>query len=85
MDARYNLGVVQIRLGEPDRARANLEQVVKARADDAEAWYALAASFFHAGDYGQALPPLERSLELAPDLLRARWTHALCLQRMGRG
>jgi len=85
VDARYNLGLVQLRLGKPADARKNLEQVVEARPADAEAWYALAASSFHAGDYGAAIGPLERSLELDPDLLRARWTHALCLQRMGRG
>lgn len=85
VDARYNLGLVQIRLGEPEEASKNLQRVVEARENDAEAWYALAASFFHAGDYTRALPPLERSLEIDPELLRARWTHALCLQRMGRG
>lgn len=85
VDARYNLGLVQIRLGEPVQARENLEQVVDQRPEDAGAWYALAAAHFHAGDYGSALPGLERSIELDPGLLRARWTHALCLQRMGRG
>jgi tetratricopeptide (TPR) repeat protein len=85
VDARYNLGLVQMRLGDPSTARKNLEVVVEARPGDAEAWYALAAASFHAGDYGAALGPLERSLELDPVLLRARWTHALCLQRMGRG
>ena len=85
VDARYNLGLVQMRLGDPSGARKNLEHVVEARPTDAEAWYALAAASFHAGDYGAALDPLERSLELDPVLLRARWTHALCLQRMGRG
>lgn len=84
VDARYNLGLVQIRLGEPAKARDNLEQVVEGRPDDAGAWYALAAANFHAGDYGSALPGLERAIELDPGLLRARWTHALCLQRMGR-
>jgi tetratricopeptide (TPR) repeat protein len=85
VDARYNLGLVQIRLGEPVKARENLGQVVEARPEDAEARYALAAAYFHAGDYGSALPGLERAIELDPELLRARWTHALCLQRMGRG
>jgi tetratricopeptide (TPR) repeat protein len=85
VDARYNLGLVQIRLGEPRKALENLEVVVAARDEDAEAWYALAAAHFHGGDYGAALPPLERSLQLDPELLRARFTHALCLQRMGRG
>lgn len=85
VDARYNLGLVQIRMGQPKKARKNLEQVVEARDADAEAWYALAAASFHAGDYPAALVPLDRALELDPGLLRARWTRALCLQRMGRG
>jgi tetratricopeptide (TPR) repeat protein len=85
VDARYNLGLVQIRVGEPAAARKNLGQVLEARPEDAGAWYALAAADFHAGDYGAALPRLERAVELDPALLRARWTLALCLQRMGRG
>lgn len=85
VDARYNLGLVQLRLGEPKQARKNLEQVVQARDTDADAWYALAAANFHAGDYRAALAPLDRALELDPALLRAVWTRALCLQRMGRG
>jgi len=85
IDARYNLGLVQIRLGQPVEARDNLEQVVEARPEEAEAHYALAAAHFHTGDYGSALPGLERAIQLDPQLLRARWTHALCLQRMGRG
>jgi tetratricopeptide (TPR) repeat protein len=85
VDARYNLGLVQIRVGEPAAARKNLREVVEARPEDAGAWYALAAADFHAGDYGAALPRLERAVELDPGLLRARWTLALCLQRMGRG
>lgn len=84
VDARYNLGLVQIRLGEPAKARENLEVVVENRPADAGAWYALAAAHFHAGDYASALPGLERAIGLDPELLRARWTQALCLQRMGR-
>jgi tetratricopeptide (TPR) repeat protein len=85
VDARYNLGLVQIRLGQPVQARENLAQVVEARPEDAEAHYALAAAQFHSGDYGAALPGLEQAIQLDAGLLRARWTHALCLQRMGRG
>jgi tetratricopeptide (TPR) repeat protein len=85
VDARYNLGLVQIRLGQPVQARENLAQVVEARPEDAEAHYALAAAQFHSGDYGAALPGLKQAIQLDPGLLRARWTHALCLQRMGRG
>jgi tetratricopeptide (TPR) repeat protein len=85
VDARYNLGLVQLRLGEPKAAKENFAEVVKARPEDPDAWYGLAASSFHAGDYAAAMPPLEQALTLAPDMLRARWTHALCLERMGRG
>lgn len=84
VDARYNLGLVQLRLGRPAEARQNFRRVVDERPDDPEAWYALAAACFHAGDYGAALPGLERALGIDPSLLRARWTLALCLQRMGR-
>lgn len=84
VDARYNLGLVLLQLDDPARAREHLESVAKARPSDKDAHYGLAAAYFHAGDYPHAIAELEVALELDPGFLRARWTHALALQRAGR-
>ncbi len=84
LDARYNLGLVLIRLGEPTAAAEELRRVVEERPDDPDALYGLAAAYVHGGDDARALEPLERALAFDPEFLRARWTYALALQRVGR-
>lgn len=84
VDARYNLGLVLLRQQEFGPARAQLLEVAARRPDDPDAHYALGASYFHEARYAEALGPLGRALELDPGMLRARFSHALCLTRMGR-
>jgi len=84
VDARYNLGLVLIRLGEPRAAAEELRRVVDERPDDPDALYGLAAAYVHGGDDARALGPLERALAFDPEFLRARWTYALALERAGR-
>lgn len=84
LDARYNLGLVLIRLGEPDAALDHLRRVRGARPDDVDVLYAVAAAHVHRGANGEAIEPLEAALALDPDFLRARWAYALALERMGR-
>lgn len=84
LDARYNLGLVLIRLGEPEAALGHLRRVADARPDDRDALYGLAAAHVHRGDNRAALAPLERALALDPDFLQARFAYALALERVGR-
>jgi tetratricopeptide (TPR) repeat protein len=84
VDARYNLGLVLLQLEEPAGARPHLQEVAGARPRDKDARYGLAAAHFHTGDYARSITELEAALRLDPDFLRARWTHALALQRSGR-
>lgn len=84
LDARYNLGLVLIRLGEPDDALAHLRRVAAARPDDPDVLYGVAAAHVHRGADAQALEFLERALLIDPEFLRARWTYALALERSGR-
>ncbi len=84
VDARYNLALVLLRQGEPQLALQHLRQVEQQRPQDPDTAYAIGAAYFHAGDFDNAIPALERALELGPGLLRARYTYALALERAGR-
>lgn len=84
VDARYNLGLVLLRLGRPDEAIGHFRQVVSGRPDDVDARYGLAAALFHAGNYPAAIGELESTLELDVDHVSARFTYALALERLGR-
>ena len=84
LDARYNLGLVLMRLGEPDEALEHLQRVLAARPDAVDVLYGVAAAHVHRGANARALPHLERALQLDPDYLRARFAYALALERTGR-
>jgi len=83
VDARYNLGLVLLKLGEPEEALAELEQVVAVRREDKDARYALASAQFQRGAFAEAAQNLEQALALDEGFLRARYTYALALERMG--
>ena len=84
VDARYNLGLAQLKLGQPEKAASSLADVVSHRENDKDAHYALASAYFYQGDYEASLPELEAALGLDAGFLRARFTYALALERMGR-
>jgi len=83
VDARYNLGLAYLKLGRPAESIEALKPVVEIRADDKDAHYALASAYFFGSDYESALPELVAALALDPDFLRARFTYALALERVG--
>ncbi len=83
VDARYNLGLVLLKLGDPDAAQIELTQVVVARPRDKDARYGLASAHFQRGAFGEAAQHLEQALALDDHFLRARYTYALSLERMG--
>lgn len=85
VDARYNLGLVLLRLQRAREAQKVLEPVIHARPGDPDAHYALAAAYFHYEDFESALRQLNVTLSLRGDHLRALWTRALALQKLGRG
>lgn len=84
VDARYDLGLVLLRMDRPKQAREHLEQVLRQRPDDPDVHYALGAADFHLEAYPRALTELDRALAERPGFLRARFTRAMVLQRMGR-
>ena len=83
VDARYNLGLALLRLDRSRDALAPLRDVATARPNDKDAHYALASAYFHEQRYAEALPPLDVALTLDPKFLRARFTRAMTLERMG--
>jgi len=83
VDARYNLGLALLKLGRPTEAAKELQPVVLARPGDKDAHYGLASAYFHQGAYPQAAEELREALRLDENFLRARFTLALALERMG--
>lgn len=83
VDARYNLGLALLKLGQPTEAAKELQPVVLAREGDKDAHYGLASAYFHLGAYPQAAQELREALRLDENFLRARFTLALALERMG--
>jgi tetratricopeptide (TPR) repeat protein len=83
-DAGYNLAVVLLRSGDPERAAAILEQVVRVRDDDPAAWFALGKAYLDRGESDRALGPLGRALALDPSDEDALYARALALLDTGR-
>lgn len=84
VDARYNLGLVLLRLDRPRQAEPELRRVAAEREYDKDAHYALASALFHQELYDDARSELQTALALDPGFLRARFTYALSLERLGR-
>ena len=85
VDARYNLGLSLLKLGQPGTALEELQAVVKDRPRDKDALYAVASAYFHQERYPEAVSRLMGALGLDPAFLRAQYTLALALERMGEG
>ena len=83
VDARYNLGLALLRMDRSRDAVNPLRVVVTARPGDKDAHYALASAYFHQQQYPQALTALDAALAVDPRFLRARFTRAMTLERLG--
>lgn len=84
LDARYNLGLVELERGDPAEALLHLAPVAEARPRDKDAQYAVGAAHYHRGDFLRAELALADAITLDPGFLRARFTWAMCLERLGR-
>jgi tetratricopeptide (TPR) repeat protein len=85
VDARYNEALALLALERADEAIESLKKVLRQRPSDKEAHYALASAHFHGGDFASALSAVDAALLLDPVYLRALYTRALALERLGRG
>ena len=83
VDAGYNLGVVLLAMGDPERAVVILEQVLKARPDEPLSEFALGKAHFDAGRISDALRHFDRAVELDPKLEDARFARAVALLELG--
>ena len=83
VDAAYNLGVVLLASGEPDRAAAILEQAMTVRPGEPLFEFALGKAHFDAGRTAAALDRFERAVELDPQLEDARFARAITLLKLG--
>jgi Tfp pilus assembly protein PilF len=83
LDARYNLGLALLEAQQPDRAAAELEQVIGQQPTRAPAWSALARACRAAGLAGRALEAADRALALHPQAAPARAIRALIAADLG--
>jgi len=83
VDAGYNLGVVLLAMGDPERAIVILEQVLKARPGEPLSEFALGKAHFDAGRVSDALEHFDRAVELDPRLEDARFARAVALLELG--
>ncbi len=83
VDAGYNLGVVLIAMGEPERAVFILEQLLKARPREPLFEFAIGKAHFDAGRVSDALTHFDRAVELDPTLEDARFARAVALLELG--
>ncbi len=83
VDAGYNLGVVLLAMGDPERAVTILEQVLKARPAEPLSEFALGKAHFDAGRVRDALRHFDRAVELDPRLEDARFARAVALLELG--
>jgi tetratricopeptide (TPR) repeat protein len=83
VDAGYNLGVVLLAMGDPERAVAILEQVLRARPAEPLSEFALGKAHFDAGRVSEALEHFNRAVELDPKLEDARFARGVALLELG--
>ncbi|MFH1689024.1 MAG: tetratricopeptide repeat protein [Candidatus Eisenbacteria bacterium] len=83
VDAAYNLGVVLLAAGEPERAVVILEQTLVVRPDEPLFEFALGKAHFDAGRVPAALDHFERAVELDSQLEDARFARAVALLKLG--
>jgi len=83
VDAGYNLAVVMIATGEPERAVAILEQVMAIRPDVALFEFALGKAHFDAERVPEALEHFENAVRLDPSLEDARFAQEVALLGIG--
>ena len=83
-DAHNSAGVVAMRLGRHDRARAEFRKVLELDATSATAYANLGADELAAGDVAAATSDLARSLELEPRQYTVLYNLALALDGLGR-
>jgi len=83
VDAGYNLGVVLIAMGEPERAIYILKQLLTARPREPLLEFALGKAHFDAGRVSDALVHFDRAVKLDSMLEDARFARAVALLELG--
>ena len=83
-EAYNSIGVINMRLGRHDRARAAFAKVIELDPTSAKAYENLGADKLAAGDRAGAIPDLQRALDLDPQLYDALYNLAMALDSLGR-
>jgi tetratricopeptide (TPR) repeat protein len=82
--ARYQVALAQAKLGNAKAALSELEGIIAARPEFAEAWFQAGAFLLAEGDVAQGSALLERAVSLRPDEAEFRLALAAALDRLGK-
>lgn len=83
--ALYALGLARFAAGDEPAAVAALRKAAELKPDEADIQYRLGVALLDGEKFADALPPLQRAVELAPRVPRYRTPLATCLGRLGQG
>ncbi len=67
VDARYQLGVLELRANAPDSALHEFQVIIERSPDHVQAWNGLALAYAHIGAFAEATKALEHAKTLEPD------------------
>jgi len=59
------------------------KQAIRAKSDDAEAYYRLGQAYFQLGRYGEAIEAYKQTIQIDPDYLLAFWGIEYCYYHLG--
>ena len=83
IDARFNLGLVQLRLRQPEQAVKEFTETLVRSPQLAEAYYQRGNAYDDLGDVEQSLADYERAIDLAPGYVQPRYNRGILLAGVG--
>ena len=83
-EARYNLGVSELRGGKTDQAIADLEKTVQLKPDLTEAYFALGEGYFSKGENDKAIQTFSRTLDIKGQNARSYYNLGIVYYKLNK-
>ena len=84
IEARFNLGLSQLRLRQPEQAVKEFTETLVRSPQMAEAYYQRGNAYDDLGDVEQALADYSRAIDLAPEYIQPMYNRGIVLASAGR-